>query len=42
MELAKEQALSFGLEHGVQQAPVKAIELSVLSEEIFIELGIGL
>jgi conjugative relaxase-like TrwC/TraI family protein len=42
MELAKEQALSFGLEHGIQQAPVKAIELSVLSEEIFIELGIGL
>ena len=42
MELAKEQALSFGLEHGVQQAPVKAIELSALSEEIFIELGIGL
>ena len=42
MELAKEQALSFGLEHGVQQAPVKALELSALSEEIFIELGIGL
>jgi conjugative relaxase-like TrwC/TraI family protein len=42
MELAKEQALSFGLEHGVQQAPAKAIELSALSEEIFIELGIGL
>jgi len=42
MELAKEQALSFGLEHGAQQAPVKAIELSSLSEEIFIELGIGL
>jgi conjugative relaxase-like TrwC/TraI family protein len=42
MELAKEQALSFGLEHGVQQAPVKAIELSAISEEIFIELGIGL
>jgi len=42
MELAKEQALSFGLEHGVQQAPVKAIELPALSEEIIIELGIGL
>ena len=42
MELAKEQARSLGLEHGIQQAPVKALELSALSEEIFIELGIGL
>jgi conjugative relaxase-like TrwC/TraI family protein len=42
MELAKEQALSLGLEHAIQQTPIKTIELSALSEEIFIELGIGL
>jgi len=44
MELAKEQALSLGLEHGIPQTPVKNIELPALREEIGIafELGIGL
>jgi conjugative relaxase-like TrwC/TraI family protein len=44
MELAKEQALSLGLEHGIQQTPVKNIELSALREEIGIafEIGLGL
>jgi ATP-dependent exoDNAse (exonuclease V) alpha subunit len=44
MELAKEQALSLGLEHGIPKTPIKNIELPALREEIGIafELGIGL
>jgi conjugative relaxase-like TrwC/TraI family protein len=44
MELAKEQALSLGLEHGIPQAPIKNIELPALREEIGIafEIGLGL
>jgi conjugative relaxase-like TrwC/TraI family protein len=44
MELAKEQAHSLGLEHGIQQAPVKNIEPPALREEISIafEIGLGL
>lgn len=44
MELAREKTLALGLEHGIQQAPVKNIKLPVQSREIEIalELGIGL
>ena len=42
MELAKEQARPLGLENGIQQTPIKNIELPALREEIGIALNLEL